>query len=287
MRNVKVNTVALKSHPHLNEAWVQQAIAEDPSILSLGDVVLKDRERVQPGTGRLDLLLQDAESTKRYEVEIQLGATDEKHIVRTIEYWDVERKRYPQYEHVAVIVAEDITSRFFNVIGLFNGFIPLIALKMSAIETSEGIGLYFTKVLDVMPLGLVEEDEEVRETTDRAYWERKAGPKLLALADRILALCKAFEPSLEPKYNKFYIGCASDGVANNFVVCQPRKSWMKLAIRLQKSDELTARLEDSGLDLLDYETRWGRYRFKVDESAIKLHEPLLSELLKMAYEESL
>jgi hypothetical protein len=62
---------------------------------------------------------------------------------------------------------------------------------------------------------------------------------------------------------------------------------MKLAIRLQKSDELTARLEDSGLDLLDYETRWGRYRFKVDESAIKLHEPLLSELLKMAYEESL
>ncbi len=203
MRNVKVNTMALKSHPHLNEAWVQQAIAEDPSILGLGDVVLKDRERVQPGTGRLDLLLQDAESTKRYEVEIQLGATDEKHIVRTIEYWDVERKRYPQYEHVAVIVAEDITSRFFNVIGLFNGFIPLIALKMSAIETSEGIGLYFTKVLDVMPLGLVEEDEEVRETTDRAYWERKAGPKLLALADRILALCKAFEPSLEPKYNKF------------------------------------------------------------------------------------
>ena len=30
---------------------------------------------------------------------------DESHIIRTIEYWDIERRRYPQYEHVAVIVA--------------------------------------------------------------------------------------------------------------------------------------------------------------------------------------
>ncbi len=30
--------------------------------------------------------------------------------------WDIERKRYPQYDHTAVIVAEDITSRFLNVI---------------------------------------------------------------------------------------------------------------------------------------------------------------------------
>ncbi len=60
-------------------------------------------------------------------MEIQLGKTDESHIIRTIEYWDIERKRYPQYDHVAVIVAEDITSRFLSVIGLFNGAIPLVA----------------------------------------------------------------------------------------------------------------------------------------------------------------
>ena len=57
----------------------------------------------------------------RYEVEIQLGPTDESHIIRTIEYWEIERRRYPQYEHVAVIVAEDVTSRFLNVINLLNG----------------------------------------------------------------------------------------------------------------------------------------------------------------------
>ena len=56
----------------------------------------------------------------RYEVELQC-ATDETHIIRTIEYWDIERRRFPEYDHVAVIVVEEITARFFNVIGLFNG----------------------------------------------------------------------------------------------------------------------------------------------------------------------
>jgi hypothetical protein len=64
--------------------------------------VVKDKERAQPRAGRLDLLLQDPESAHRYEVELQLGETDEAHIIRTIEYWDVERKRYPQYDHTLV-----------------------------------------------------------------------------------------------------------------------------------------------------------------------------------------
>jgi hypothetical protein len=72
--------------------WVQDLIANDPSILGLGDLVLRDRERVHPRAGRLDLLLQDTETKRRFEVELQLGSTDETHIIRTIEYWDIERK---------------------------------------------------------------------------------------------------------------------------------------------------------------------------------------------------
>jgi hypothetical protein len=53
----------------------------------------------------------DFESDIRYEVEIMLGAVDESHIIRTIEYWDVERQRYPTLQHCAVIVAEEITER--------------------------------------------------------------------------------------------------------------------------------------------------------------------------------
>jgi hypothetical protein len=124
--------ISLKLHPDLNERWVQELIAGDPSILGLGELALRDKERMQPRAGRLDLLLEDPDpdAERRYEVEIQLGPTDEAHIIRTIEYWDIERKRYPQYDHCAVLVAEDITSRFLNVISLFNGTIPLIALQM-------------------------------------------------------------------------------------------------------------------------------------------------------------
>ena len=86
--------------------------------MGLGDLEVRSNERRQPSGGRLDLLLQDVDTSARYEVEIQLGSLDESHIIRTIEYWDIERRRYPQYEHIAVIVAEDVTSRFLNVISL-------------------------------------------------------------------------------------------------------------------------------------------------------------------------
>src|SRR6476661_7401588 len=157
---VKPERLSLRLHPELSEKWVQERIAADPSILGLGDLVLRDKERIQPRAGRLDLLLQDLETKHRYEVELQLGATDEAHIIRAIEYWDIERKRYPQYEHCAVLVAEDITSRFLNVVSLFNGTIPLIALQIQALKVGEHMTLIFTKVMDELSRGLVDEDED-------------------------------------------------------------------------------------------------------------------------------
>ena len=109
MDYVKHNPITLKGHPDFNELWLCDRIAEDTSILGLGEIDFRDRERIQPGAGRLDLLFSTSDATTRFEVEVQLGRTDESHIIRTIEYWDIERNRYPQYEHVAVIVAEDIS----------------------------------------------------------------------------------------------------------------------------------------------------------------------------------
>ena len=145
--------VSLRAHPDFNEAWVQRLIAEDPAILGLGDLVLRASEKTLPQSGRLDLLLQDPETRRRYEVELQLGATDESHIIRTIEYWDIERKRYPQYDHCAVIIAEDITSRFLNVISLLNGAIPLIAIQMQAFRVGEHHTLNFTTVINELTRG--------------------------------------------------------------------------------------------------------------------------------------
>src|SRR4051794_24985122 len=172
---IKPEKLWLKAHPQYTEKWVQRLIADDPSILGLGDLVLRDQERIQPRAGRLDLLLQDVERQRRYEVELQLGATDEAHIVRTIEYWDIERKRYPQYEHCAVLVAEDITSRFLNVIALFNGAIPLVAIQMQVLNVGGHTTVVFTTVVDELTRGLVDEDEDAKAApTDRAYWEDRA-----------------------------------------------------------------------------------------------------------------
>ena len=123
LQYVKHEKLGMKQHSELTEKWLQERLVEEPALLGFGEVIVKDVERRQSHGGRLDMLLADPETETRYEVELQLGATDESHIIRAIEYWDVERRRYPQYDHVAVIVAEEITARFFNVISLFNGFI--------------------------------------------------------------------------------------------------------------------------------------------------------------------
>ncbi|MCX7627406.1 MAG: hypothetical protein N2Z69_03210 [Methylophilaceae bacterium] len=230
----KLTHLSLKSHSTLDEKWVQDRIAEDPTILGLGDVILKDRERNQPRAGRLDLLLQEAEGNRRYEVEIQLGKTDESHIIRTIEYWDIERKRYPQYDHTAVIVAEEITSRFLNVIALFNGTIPLIAVQMRAVQLGSTVSLIFTTVLDQVQLGLVDEDEEVHEATDRAYWEARGSKATVAMVDELLEVLKQLDSSLELKFNKFYIGLARQGQADNFVIFRPQKTPIRVEPRLKK-----------------------------------------------------
>lgn len=283
MEFAKFEKISLKSHSHFTERWVQERIAENPSILGLGDVILKDKERIQPRAGRLDLLLQEADDSRRYEVEIQLGATDESHIIRTIEYWDIERKRYPQYDHTAVIVAEDITTRFLNVINLFNSSIPLIAIQMNALTEGNKIGLVFTTVLNQMDRGLVDEDEEVSSVTDRTYWESRGTKKTVSMADELLLLAKKFDNSLELKYNKFYIGLANNGQPKNFIVIRPKKDFVRLEPRLKHSEEMSEYLENKGLDVMDYQSRWGRYRIRLKPGDIEKHKEALTQVISDAY----
>jgi len=200
----KHQIINLKGHPEYNEKWVQEIISKDPSILNLGDLQLKDTERPQPGGGRLDLLLYDPESNRRYEVELQLGKSDESHIIRTIEYWDYQRRRFPQYDHCAVIIAEDITSRFLNVISLFNGIIPIIALQMKAIKIGDNITLFFTTVLDELSLGTVEEDQDTS-PTDRNYWLNKCGKEMMMVCDIIKEDINTFAPGFECKHPVCYM----------------------------------------------------------------------------------
>lgn len=283
---VRPERVFLKTHPEYTENWVQNRIAEDPAILGLGDLVLRDRERRHPRAGRLDLLLQDIETKRRYEVEVQLGATDEAHIIRTIEYWDIERKRYPQYDHCAVIVAEDITSRFLNVISLFNGVVPLVALQMQAIRVGQHDTLIFTTVMDELTRGVVDEDEDAEAApTDRAYWERTKGTKdTVAMADQVLDIVRDFDQNLDLKYNKFYIGLARQGQPYNFVTFRPKKQHMTLEIKLKQSEQIDSKIDEAGLDTLEYDKRWSSYRIRLGKGDVKKHAEALRDLMRMSFD---
>lgn len=278
----KSKQVSLKAHPEYNEKWLQERLVEDPALLGLGDLEVKDVERRQPRAGRLDLLLSDPETLTRYEVEIQLGATDETHIIRTIEYWDIEKGRYPQYEHVAVIVAEDITSRFLNVISLFNKTIPLIGIQMNALEVGGVLTLHATKVLDLMQIG-TEEDDEPGQSTDRDYWLKKGSPVSLKVTDGLIDLINELEPGLALKYNRHYVGLARNGVPDNFVVFRPRRGDNVICeLRIPRSDDTTALVDESGLDSLPYSTRWGRYRVRVSSTDLDEQSQVLKELIRRA-----
>ncbi len=157
----------------LDEFWLQDQIAANPSILGLGDLEVARREKPQSSGGKLDILLLYPEDDTMYEVEVMLGATDERHIIRTIEYWDLERKRWPQRQHFAVLVAENITRRFFNVIQLFSLSIPVIAIQSNIIEANGSKILHFTKILDAYE---EPEDEKLltNETHDENWWRTKS-----------------------------------------------------------------------------------------------------------------
>jgi hypothetical protein len=282
MKFEKATPVSLRTHSEFNEKWLQERLAEDPSLLGLGDLECKDVERRQPRAGRLDLLLTDPETRTRYEVEVQLGATDEAHIIRTIEYWDIEKSRFPQYEHVAVLVAEDITSRFLNVVNLFNKAIPLVAIQMQALEVDGILTLQATTVLDLMPLGTDEEDEAGQDT-NRSYWIDRGSEKSVAVADELLALLNEITgEGLALKYNKHYIGLSRDGVADNFMSFRARKDYLIAEFRIPRSDEVSALIEYTGIDSLPYEKRWARYRLRLTNADIEKHRDLLVELICQA-----
>lgn len=280
---VTLQKISLKNHPDIKEDVIQNYIYNNPSILGLGNLVPIMREKVQPAGGRLDLLLGTEDNESRYEVEIQLGATDPSHIIRTIEYWDVERKRYPQYDHCAVIVAEEITSRFMNVISLFNGNIPLIALQLSAHQVGENISLSFTKVLDRLSLGT--DEEEAEEVTDRAYWEDSQSTKsMMKNVDAIFSELNAYTSGFEMKYNKYYIGLAKDGITRNFISFKAKKKFLYICFSIDPIPEFDEKLENSSLES-NYNSRRKQYNIRINNlSDFHNNKALIEEFVKKSKE---
>ncbi len=277
MEFVKPKLISLKEAG--GEQYIQQLLADDPSRLDIGDLVLRGKERTQPSGGRLDLLFESQDGSRWYEVEVQLGETNETHIIRTIEYWDTERKRYPDKEHVAVIVAEKITARYFNVISLFNQHIPLIAIQMNALDVGCAKTITFTKVLDLALRS--EEDEEVYQPTDRSYWEQRSSKPSMNIVDEILAISRAKDSQILLKYNKAYIGATLSDHIFNFITMRAQRKAVRLHVTSPKTDDYDQQLRDAGFDI-DYDDRWKKYILSIDQDSFNSNKDLVKGFVERA-----
>jgi hypothetical protein len=262
----------------VTETWLEDVIEKDPTILGLGEVTVIDRQRRQEKAGRLDLLLEDQDEEKRYEVEVMLGTTDESHLIRTVEYWDIERRKWPGYDHCAVLVAEDITTRFLNVIGLFSGSIPIIAIQVNALKVEDKLVLDFVRVLDSRKLRKDDTTEIKAKGTDRQYWLSAANAATVGLVDRFLEIINqvADKPRQLP-YNKFFIGL-NDGLRpGNFITFKPKKSFLNFTLwSLSQIEPWQRRLEEAGLE---FDVKDEGLRIKLTPKEFDENKGLLTEIV--------
>ena len=285
MDYAKFDAISIRNHSALNELWVQDCIAEDPSILGLGQLILRDRERRQPRAGRLDLLLQErgVPSTIRGGNPVRRDGREPYNTDHRVLGYRTEEVS-PVRQHTAVIVAEDITSRFLNVISLFNGMIPLVAIQMKAITLDNKVGLIFTTVLDQMTFGFIE-DEEDQEITDRAYWESRGTKETLAMADKLFEFARVHDSSLEMKYKQDVISVSQRMVKFSIFLLHAHvnllsDSMSTLSISLSYRNASRA----TGLDVMDFDNRWRNYRIRLQPGDIEKHKEIIEEIIAMAYE---
>ncbi|MDZ4204297.1 MAG: hypothetical protein U1C46_05705 [Bacteroidales bacterium] len=190
-----------------DEYWLQDIIYANPEKLGLGNLVAIRKEKRQSKGGRLDILLKDPADNTMYEVEIMLGETDPSHIIRSIEYWDNEKRKYPQRQHFAVLIAESFDRRYFNVIQLLSLTVPMVAIQADLLEVGNEKILNFTKILDVYVE--IEEEEESKQVTETT-WSEKAS-WTLETASKHLEILSEIENNIELKFTQSYISIVING----------------------------------------------------------------------------
>jgi len=190
-----------------DEYWLQDIIYANPEKLGLGNLIAIRKEKTQSNGGRLDILLKDPADNTMYEVEVMLGETDPSHIIRSIEYWDNEKRKYPQRQHFAVLIAESFDRRYFNVIQLLSLTVPMIAIQADLLEVGSDKILNFTKILDVY---VEQEEEEESKQVTETTWSEKA-EWTLETAKKHLVILSEIEKNIELKFTQSYVSIVING----------------------------------------------------------------------------
>ena len=260
-----------------DEFWLRDRIYDDPSILGIGDLQAVMKERTQSQSGRLDFLLKDPADDSMYEVEIQLGATDETHIVRTIEYWDNEKRKWPNRSHTAVLVAEEITNRFFNVVHLLSQAVPIIGIQATIIKIGDVSGLHFSKVIDSYQEP--EDEEPSSQTYTEKHWIDN-NPDVLECVKWYRELLLANYQEVGIRYFENYISLTVGGIARVWVNRRKNgRALFEIKCVSENIDQVVAALDKEGIS---YGTRSNRnITFNVNLQQLNENKVLHELIAKM------
>ncbi len=264
-----------------DEYWLQDVIYANPEKLGLGNLVTVRKEKSQSNGGRLDILLKDPTDNTMYEVEVMLGDTDPSHIIRSIEYWDNEKRRYPQRQHFAVLIAESFERRYFNVIQLLSLTVPMIAIQADLLEVGDEKILNFTKILDVYVEP--EEEEEVKQVTE-ATWSEKA-EWTLETAKKHLELLIEIEKNIELKLTQSYVSIVVNG-RNTYMYDKRTKPnsviWFNIKEE-EKVDAIKKLLDDKNIVY-----SYGKYKdfsFTYDKQFLVKNQDLMRQIHEIKFKE--
>lgn len=258
-----------------DEYWLQDIIYENPKILGLGDLVAVNKEKKQANGGRLDILLKEPTENLMYEVEVMLGETDPSHIIRSIEYWDNEKRKYPQRQHFCVLIAESFDRRYFNVIQLMSLNIPMIAIQADLLEVNGEKILNFSKIIDIYTEP--EEDEEDTKQVNESTWNADS-PWTNLNAKEIYESLKNKHDRIDLRYTQSYISINIDG-RNAYWLCKRIKPTSALFFSVkddEKVEVIKKKLEEN--DIGYTYNRYKEFMLNVDIKSIKKNIELLNEV---------
>jgi len=244
-----------------DEYWLQEQIWSNPACLGLGELEQVRKEKKQSSGGRLDILLGNPDDDSRYAVEVMLGETDETHIVRTIEYWLRERRRHPTKQHYAVLVAEKINKRFFEVIYLLSETTPIIAIQANLRKIGNSVGLSFDTILDIYedPADESENGGDGSPFATQQNWQKKAA-WTVSHAGQLKAVLSGSMGDISVNYVQSYISLSVQG--RNFMWLNRRtgsSSQLRFKAEIGREDQIAALLDDNQISF----TRKGARSFRL------------------------
>jgi hypothetical protein len=279
-KEIKIGNKIFVRSAGKDEYWLQDIIYENPKVLGLGNLVPVNKEKKQSSGGRLDILLKDPEQNSMYEVEVMLGETDPSHIIRAIEYWDNEKRKYPQRQHFCVLVAESFDRRYFNVIQLMSLNIPMIAVQADLLEVGGEKILNFTKIIDIYIEP--EEDEEDAKVVNEATWINDA-PWVNANAKELVEVLKTQVEKINLGYTQSYVSVSIDG-KNAYWLHKRMKPTSTLCFSVkdeEKADSIKKYLDEKGFGFTF--NRYKEFMLNVDSKIIKSNVELIKRIQEIRF----